>query len=191
MEDLPKEETKDVSHTTILYDVLLILGSIAICLCLVLFVLGAIGKTEFVDYTYTIGYLIVLIIIIYTARTIYKEIHYSFKEKCESEDTALHEDFIIESNNRFYSIFSFVYYYTKTYSIVLFHIALVFLGLFIFYIMLRSNVLYKDTWIKNKINEYWDSEQPIYALFIVYLILAFFLGLFLFFMSYVYVSEKI
>ena len=190
-----ENKMENVAHTlkstTILYDVFLILGALALFLCLVLFALGAIGQTQFVDYTYTLGYLIILIIIIYIARDVYKEIHYSFKEKCDGDDTAIHTDFIIESNNRLYSIFSFVYYYTKTYIIVLFYVAMLFLGLFIFFIMLRSNVLYKDTWIKNKINEYWDSEQPIYALFIVYLVLALLMGIYLFFMSYVYVSEKI
>jgi hypothetical protein len=195
MENLHKKETKNVvnilKNTTILYDILLVIGSFVICLCLVLFGLGAVGKTKFVDYTYTIGYLVILMIIISTARQIYKEIHYSFKEKCDVENTALDKDFIIESSNRFYSIFSFVYYYIKTFIIVLFHIAFVFLCLFIFFIMLRSNVLYKQTWIKDKINEYWDSEQPIFSLFLVYLVLAFLLGLYLFFMSYVFISEKI
>lgn len=158
----PSDISQSVSalkQTDMLYDIFLAMGSIAIVLHTIFFIFAALGKNQIFEYIFFLGYAILLVIIIYTARHVYKDLDTQFREKCEGEESsALKNDFIIESENRFYSISSFMYYYVKTYVLTLFNIVICCLLLYLFYSFLKINmaVKYNDTWVNTKFLELFN-----------------------------------
>lgn len=151
-------ERKDIENIAeiytnkdVLFDIFSVLGAIGLTMWVILFVFAVAGNIHTSIFVPIVGYIFILLIVIHTARKIYRDIEKDFDDKCNSP-------YLIESANRFYSILSFVYFYVKTYVITLINISLLCIGVFMLHRVIEINIKkdFEESWVvalvKNIVN---------------------------------------
>jgi len=178
----------NLNRTDMLYDILLAMGGISIILHTTFFLFTFFGgKKQVIKYVPYLGYAIIMVVIIYTARYIYTFLDNEFREKCEgNHQTVVNKDYIIESDNRFYSISSFMYYYVKTYVLTIINIIIVSIFIYLFFIFLHviKDIHSEDTYCYKTILQKYIRFNDIF--YYIYMVIAAIITLFTVVQSVIY-----
>lgn len=195
--DFNRDDVKGVAgllkDKEVLFDVFSILITIGIILWIVLLVMSLMSQMVTELFVPIVGSISVILIIIFTARRVYADIESDINKKCEGSGSAVSDDYLIESTNRFYSILSFLYFYIKTYVMTVINICIFCLCLFIFHHSLYTNINKErdDSWaimLKNKLTN--EQEGALKVLGYIYYSLGFIVYVYIYFAVFLYLSSN-
>lgn len=202
--DFSRDEVSNVAGLVkdkeVLFDVFSILATLGIILWITILMMSLFTSKLGFSYSFApiVGYVTVILIIIYTSRKVYLDIESDINKKCGQEGggySLVNDNYLIESTNRFYSILSFVYFYVKTYVMTLINISLFSLGLFIFHHALFVNIEMErdDSWailVKRKLTN--ESQSIILKVFgYIYYIFGFFVYVYIHLVIFLYLSSNL
>lgn len=179
-----------ISRADILVDIFIVLGFLALVAWIVLFTFCMFGKSSATSYVPVLGYSLCVMIAIYTARVVYKQLDGMLSSKCDGQ-YGLASDFIIETRNRFYTILSFVYYYVKAYVHIMLNIAICFLSTYLFYLALRNNVIYEKSSLVGWVDEQLGGGMVQRVLLIIYLVIGAILAMYFYIAVLMHLSSNL
>lgn len=185
---VPYSDVKGVLNifrdSDVLFDIFLILVFIGLGTWIMLFLTGLLGYPQFSQASPIIGYIITILVLIASARSVYSHVSDLLHKRCNTENgnVGLNPDYILESSNRFYNVFTFTYFYVKTHIITLLNLAIIYLAIHLFVMSLKTNLNPESSGLVNFFNDKLSSSSSLPINIASYIYIA--IGAFVFVMVY-------